>query len=391
MILTSLSGINALASVVDIHVISFADDTEKDAIAAKFREYWEGQPVKLQLLPCGKRASILKAFLIRRFQLGTMLEGKAIRNALNELEWNQPSCLVIFDDIVFAPLLTEFGQNAILSPHDCVSKMFHSHFKALRFGHSAFKLYFQYIIALHYEKHFYHLALLTHVVTHQDRVSLEAINPKSRYHVVSFGEWAALNINRTTEQLWDVLIWVNLSIAALAKNTRDFLLLARQDIEWWQRLKVVMVGRVSVAQAEQAVGKELLSGIDYASYLEYRDGRVKQAKIILIPDMSGAGIKSRCLSVLAMEQCLACLYNQMEGLEKACDRGAVNGSGPMELLNKMKYVLDHDTYQEIAHKGASIFRQYYSREIVQQDWLEMIERAVAIREYRTTPIGLDKV
>jgi hypothetical protein len=296
------------------------------------------------------------------------------------MEWHQSTCLVVFDDIIFAPNLIEFGSNAIISPHDCASRMFRSHLKAVGFSRFAFKLYFQYLVALRYERDYYHFALLTHLVTQRDRIALEAVNPRARCHVVSYGEWAAVKNGLLTEQVWDILIWVDLGIPALAKNTRDLIELAQHDPEWWSRQKVILIGRVPLAKAEQAIGKAARRGIEYAPYLEDADGRNRQAKIVLIPDASGTGIKSRCLSVLAAGQCLACYYPQMEGLEKVCDRGAINALQPQELLNKLKFVLSNDTFGEIAQVGTSIFRKNYGREIVQQEWLEMFDRAVAVRE-----------
>jgi hypothetical protein len=203
-LLTTLSGISAAASTTEVHVVAFADKAEREAVIARFRGYWGLQPVKLDLLPYGRRAGIVKSLLRRRFQLGSMFETLALKSGLQGLRWSQPSRLLVFDDINFAPLMTEFGSNAILSPHDCVSRMFLSHYRAVRFSRVAAKLYCQYLIALRYERDFYHLALLTHVVTQRDRIALESVNPRARCHVVSYGEWAAVQVVGTTEQVWDV-------------------------------------------------------------------------------------------------------------------------------------------------------------------------------------------
>jgi len=381
-LLTTLSGISAAASATDVHVVAFACESEREAVTARFHAYWGEQPVTLDLVPYGRRASVSRSLLRRRFQLGSMLETPALREVLYRLGWSQPSRLVVFDDINFAPLLREFGSNAVLSPHDCVSRMFLSHFRAVRFSRSAAKLYAQYLAALRYEKAYYHLALLTHFVTPRDRIALESINPRARCHVVSYGEWAAVKAVRTTEQIWDVLVWVDLAIPALAQNTRDMIELAQRDPAWWSGLRVILIGRVPPLQAERAIGEAAWKGVEYAPYLEDTDGRIRHAKIVLIPDANGTGIKSRCLSVLAAGQCLACLYSQMDGLEDVCDRGAINAFQPQELLDRIKSVLSEDTFREFARVGASILQQSHSRETVQRGWLAMIDRAVAVRQAR---------
>jgi hypothetical protein len=381
-LLPALSGISAASSTTEVHVVAFADETERDAITARFHAYWREQPVTLELVPYGRRAGILRSLASRRFQLGSMLETPALRGALDRVGWSQPSRLLLFDDIVFAPLLTEFGSNAILSPHDCVSRMFLSHFRAVRCSRSAPKLYLQYLVALRYEVTYYHLALLTHFVTQRDRIAVESVNPRARCHVVSYGEWAAVKAAGAAEQVWDVLVWVDLAIPALAQNTRDLIELAQRDPAWWSGLRVILIGRVSPSRAEHAIGEAAWKGVEYAPYLEDADGRTRQAKIVLIPDAGGTGIKSRCLSVLAAGQCLACLYSQMDGLEQVCDRGAINAFQPRQLLERIKSVLSEETFREFARVGASIFQQHYSREIVKHGWLEMIDRAIAVRRAR---------
>jgi hypothetical protein len=381
-LLTTLSGISAAASRTEVHVVAFAGEAERDDISARFQAYWSGQPVTLDLLPYGRRAGVVRSLLRRRFQLGSMLETSALTSALQALEWSQPGRLLVFDDINFAPLLTEYGSNAILSPHDCVSRMFLSHYRAVRFRRSAPRLYGQYLVALRYERDYYHLALLTHVVTQRDRIALESVNPRARCHVVSYGEWAAVKVDRTTERVWDVLIWVDLAIPALAQNTRELIELAQGDPGWWSRLRVILVGRVPAWQAERAIGGAAWKAVEYAQSLEDVDGRFRRAKVVLIPDTGGTGIKSRCLSVLAGGLCLACLYSQMEGLEEVCDRGAINAFRPKELLQRIQRVLSDGTFGEIARVGASIFRQGHSRAVVQDGWLEMFDRAIAVRRTR---------
>lgn len=378
-LLTTLSGIHAAASATDVHVITCADEAAREAVTARFHAYWKGQPVTLDLVPHGPRAGVVRSLLKRRFQLSSMLETPALRAALSRTDWDRPSRLVVFDDIAFAPLLTEFGSNAIMSPHDCVSRMFLSHFRAVRFSRWAPRLYAQYLVALRYEAAYYHLALLTHLVTERDRMALEAINPSARGAVVPYGEWAAVQGDRAAEPDWDVLVWVDLAIPALARNTRDVIELARRDADWWSGLKVLLVGRVPPAQAEHALGETAWKSVEYARSLEDADGRVRRAKIVLIPDAVGAGIKSRCLAVLAAGQCLACLYSQMDGLESVCDRGAINAFQPQELLGNIKAALRDRSFAERARTGALIFQQRYSRDAVRQGWLELIERAVAVR------------
>ena len=378
----TLCGIDALASLTDIDLVTFTHRDLREEIQLKVQEYWKDRPVKLHLIEYGHRANEIHALLAGRYQFGTMVEVSALSAVLDELDWSNSNNLLILDDIVLAPLALEYGRNAILSPHDCISKMSYSHFRFSAPGLQKMKYYVQYRIARYYERTFYQHALLVHLVTQRDRILMEQINPNARYHVIPNAALLNPGFSKEKPDTWDILVWGDIRIGSIAEGVRKFLSLATQDRKKWVSLKTAVVGRVPLTEASRILGSDLLSDTEYVDYLEDLHGSVWQAKITVVPDGGGAGIKNRCVSVVSSGKCLACLYPMMDGIEKVCDRGAINANSLTELVVKVMRSLGEGTHQKIGEVGQIIFEQEYGLKSVERWWSELIQRAAAIRSFQ---------
>jgi hypothetical protein len=376
----SLCGIDALSRVTEVEVVTFASTSECVSIADSFAGYWgKNRAVSCRVLNYGPRAGWLQSMITRRFQFGTMIEQSSLASVLTDLDWSSPSRLLLFDDIVLATFTPAYGQNTILSPHDCMSEMFRSHYRLSPVSPKKMRYFIQFLIARHYEQSFYHYALLTHVIADRDRIWLEGINPRARYHVVPNADLLNPGFTSTEQADWDIMIWGDLGIGSIARGAKEFLMTAAQDSEWLANTKILVVGRVPESQAQTVLGKRLLARVQYSVRLENTRGILQQAKITVVPDVGGAGIKNRCVNLLSSGRCLACLYQQMEGIEKAWDRGAINAVAIPELVKRVRAVLSKGTYRRIADTGREIYEQEYSTASIQNQWVQMVRRAVAVR------------
>ena len=383
-ILKSVEAIKIISTVTSVDVITFVDKKNSTDISYEFEKYWAGRnyPVKLHPVKYSRTKSSFQAFIIKRFKTSVPIENSNLSEILIKLNWNSTDRLLILDDIILAPLCSRYGANAILSPHDCISEMNWSHFRHSTLNITTFKYYIRFLLARYYEKSFYHFALLIHVVTHRDRIKLQKINPRARYCVVPIGGLFGVKFDKAEKCSYDIIVWANLGISTLAKGVKDFLHILKHKPKLLKNIKIIVVGRTSFAMAEKILGKELLSLVEYSPYLEDKNGKVMKAKITLIPDVGGQGIKSRCLSVLSSGECLACLYPQMEGIEELCDNGAINASTMEELVKKIDLALKKRMYLQISKAGQSIFNRYYNSEYIRELWVEMISRASFIRNFR---------
>ena len=381
----SLCGITALSAVTHVDVVSYVERESQIESMRAFDKFWQGRVAGSHWVAYGARANCVRAAITGRFQFGSRLEKSALPAMLDKLGWNSPERVLLLDDINLAPFVMRYGSNAILSPHDCISKMFWSHFRLSPPGLKATRYMFQSLIARRYERAFYHLALLTHVITQRDRVWLEAINPHARYEVVPNADLLNPGFSGSAPNKWDVLIWGDLRISSIARGAKAFLALAAQDRAWLAGLRMLVVGRASAQEAQKILGADLISRVAYASKLEDDQGNLQHAKITVIPDVGGTGTKNRCVNMLASGKCLACLYPQMEGVERACDRGAINAVNLSELLARVKHALIKETWQAYARMGQAIFDHRYGESVNRRLWVEMIERAVAIRQGSSQP------
>ena len=372
----TLCGITALSSLTRVEVVSFVEERRREEVELRFQEYWEGRVASSHWVAYGPRKSSLQALLERRFQFGTEMESSSLMELLDRLLRESPDRLLLFDDITLAPFLARYGENAIMSPHDCMSRMFSSHLQRRPLGWEAARLLLQSRIARRYEREYYHLALLTHVITQRDRIWLEEINPRARYEVVPNADLLNPGFSPSRPNGWDLLVWGDLRVGSILRGTKTFL----RELSRFSpgEGRTLVVGRVTEAEARGRLGEDLLSGVTYAPLLEDREGRVQHAKITVVPDDGGAGIKNRCVNILSSGKCLACLYPQMEGVERASDLGALNAMDHRDLVGKVRSVLADGSWEEIASRGQEIYAREYGAEANTQAWADMVRRAALL-------------
>lgn len=376
--LKTLSGVSALVKRYSVQIVTFVHPSEMKEVSSTFSSYWQPyNQVQLNLASIGAKSSALESMLRHRFQFGLGLERSDINEVLQTLKWDSPDKLVLFDDIVLAPLLKRYGCNALISPHDCISEMFRSHYRMAPFGKGKAKLFTQYRIARSYESHLYQSALLTHLVTQRDRVLLEHINPHARYHVVPNQIPDTPNYIVRSSESWDILIWADLTIPAIASSVRQCLEMLRPYAQ--NTLRILLVGRAPIEESSAILSRDTLSHFDYSRFIEDDNGAARGARVVLVPDIGGAGIKNRCLSILASGQCLACLYSQMEGIEKAADIGAINAFSLSDLIPKILRTLEANAEIPIAKLGQRICCDLFSTKTIEQEWQQMLERAQVVK------------
>jgi len=375
----TLCGLEALSTQAEIDLVTFVNPSLAEEYKAMLQQYWGRRPISIHILPLRPRARWYQGLVRCRFQSSLLFDGELLDVKLSELCWSSLDRLVIFDDILLAPLGVRYGANAILSPHDCMSDMFLSHCKIQRPSFAKIRKYIQHLLALHYEKTFYHFFLLVHVITHRDRVLLERINPLARYHVVPNADLLNPGLIRDFNSRWDILIWGDLTIPSCARGVQEFLMHAQRNGQLASTSKI-LIGKVPKEEAEVIIGKNMMMQIEYSPWLEDESGHIRSAKIVLIPDIGGAGIKNRVVNVLSSGLCLACLLPQMEGVEAVADRGAINAVTVKELVERMAWALQTGKYKQIAETGQRIYHNYYNLDLNYRLWREMIERALAIRE-----------
>lgn len=383
-LLKSYSAILGLRKQYEIDLITYGESGRCGEVVDRLEEFWKETPVRHHVIEYAPNPAPLRAWRERRFQLGLRVETPQLRDLLDELHWRQRDRLVVMGDIVFAPLARQYGGNLLLSPHDCISEMLKMHFQQALPAAAALKYYAQYRIARHYEQAYFQEALLIHVVTHRDRLMLQNINPRARYHVSPYRDRTSeVKASRQPPDV-DVLIWADLRLAAVARGARAF-------IDAWGRCaqnqpscRVLLVGRVDKESVSRLLGCDLPAGFEYGPRLEDDQGHSRRGAVTVIPDAGGTGIKTRLLHVLASGGCAACLYSQTEGIEWVADAGAINAHTLPDLAHSVRRALQTGSYRRTAARGTELFERYFSLARIEQAWDAMVERAVAVRESMQT-------
>lgn len=307
---------------------------------------------------------------------------------MDALSWREPSNMVVLDDILLAPFARQYGSNAIMSPHDCMSSMFRRHSSHATWGPMRLRLQLRAILSERYESHYYDKALLVHVISHRDRVLLERINPRARYHVVPNDDMLNPGFRLDQHANWDVMLWGSLDVTTIAQGVRQFLQTTEQNAPWWRDRRVLLVGKLPFKAAQSLLGMKFPDYVTYSERLEDNQGNLHAARITVVPDVQGAGMKNRCVNVAGTGRCLACLYSQMEGIDALCDIGAVNANSMPVLVQLVRQALETGEDRSIAARAAELFEEKYAHRIIQAEWIRMIQRAIILRKNHQIARGL---
>ena len=133
----TLCGLEALSAQAEIDLVTFVNPSLAEEYKAMLQQYWGRRPISIHILPLRPRARRYQGLVRCRFQSSLLFDGELLDVKLSELRWSSLGRLVIFDDILLAPLGVRYGANAILSPHDCMSDMFLSHCNCLLYTSDA--------------------------------------------------------------------------------------------------------------------------------------------------------------------------------------------------------------------------------------------------------------
>lgn len=377
VVAVTLCGLTALSARADVELITYAEPGQVELVEEGLRAHW-GRRVRARVLPYARAVGTAAAAAAGRFKFGYRLDMPRLVATIDALP--DRDRLLVFDDIVFAPMLAAYGPRAILSPHDCMSEMFRSHRATSGWGVGAAEKHVQYLIARRYEERYYHRALLVHLITQRDRVLMQGINPHARYHVASNEDALNPGLSADDPPRCDVLVWADLSVPSSSRGAREFLRSVASDPRWPRGATVVLVGRVPAERVAHYLGAPLPEGVAYSPRLEDTDGRLRHGRVFVVPDAGGAGLKNRCVNVVARGRCLACTYEQMEGIEQLSDVAAINASTPAGLAAGVRRALLSGSYARVGEAAARIYGVEYSRHRIRAQWSEMLERAAAIRD-----------
>lgn len=367
--------LRALSAVTPTRLVTFAPAESAPTIRERLCALWSAEGIRPHVLVRPPLPSALSAMTQGRFQTGLAIERSGIAAWLAQQLAADPVSLILFDDIVFAPLLDRYDERALIAPHDCISYMLATHARSALPRPAALRIGIQSRIARSYERRWYHKALVTQAVTPLEKQRLAKVNPLARFEVASFRHDPG-PISLPPDRFdADLLIWADLGVPSIAEGARRFLTAYLSRARHQASARPLLVGRIPVDRARRLLGAAAMKAVRYDERREDPQGALRHGKITVLPDVRGAGLKSRALSVLSSGSCLACCSDQMAGLEWAADIGAINAASPEGLAAALVARLDCGGWEAIASRGAELYAVNMSEEAVARQWVTLVRRA----------------
>lgn len=360
-----------------IHLLTFAAPETAESVQEQLTEEWCPQGIRVTVLPLNAQSNVGDALLRHQLLTTTRLPLDSALAKITELGGTSDTGLVVMDDIALAPLLNKCGNHTLFSPHDCISAMELSSLRLMPSGIRKIRQLMQYRMSLYYERNYYHKALLVHLVTNRDRKNLQDINSQCRCHVVPYRDESVERAVTQDRFTHDVIVWSDLRRDGLLQGTLKFISEALNSP--LSRRRLLIVGKLSQGEALSKFRYALPNTWDYGQYLEDEQGQMRYGRITLIPDIGGAGIKSRILNTISSGDCVATLYEQMAGIDEIADVGALNSFSFAELVRLIEQSLLDGTWEQIGLTGQMMLQQQLSDEKLRDAWLGMVDRAMVIK------------
>ncbi len=376
--LKTRTALTLCAEHVHIHVITFAAQESINAVRNELTREWGSYGVAVTVLPLREGSNSITALRHRKLLTTTRLPLEEVLEQMKQLGGTCETGLVILDDIALAPMLSYCGMHTLFSPHDCISAMELSSLHQMAVGPRWLRQYLQYIVSLHYERTYYHNSLLVHLVTDRDRKNLLDVNAACRCHVVPYRDDSVTRSNARDKFTHDVVIWTDLNRDGLLQGTIGFVREALRGS--LNERKVLIVGKVTSQEALQKLRTTIPSNWEYSRLLEDDQGAFRYGRVTVVPDIGGAGIKSRILNVISRGDCVAALYEQMSGIDGLADVGALNSFSMNGLVKLVERALDDGSWEQIGLTGQAMLDEEMNETVLRRKWLDMIVRAMTIKQ-----------
>ena len=323
-------------SELELHLISFYDSRALDSrvVQSTLRTTYP-RLSSIALLALGPKPSLGLGLFRKRLLTSLQVDQPALHQQLKSL---QPD-LIVFDYLMFAPLAGRYGARCILSVNDCNSEMYRLHaYHSRRWRPSWWRLKLQQWLSAYYERHFLPLAGHVHVVAQRDDELLAANLTKGQCHVIPNG-WGHPLVPWQEAISCELMLWGRLDNPSVLVGVFAFLpaWFAQSNITPW------VVGGVSESKAKLLLGR-YFSKVCYQPRLERQGGVAVRSKVVVVPDHHTPGFKNRAMEALLSGQVLACLQDQLGGLEFLDQRHGLFAESMPALAKQVGQFLESKDY-----------------------------------------------
>lgn len=365
--LKSTGFLRGLSQQKEIFLLACSANWDFKKTVTEMRRHW-GDYENIRFAVVNSKTTLLRflAPFRRSFFSETRIDFEEIIKQLDLQNRNLP---IVFDDICLSSLMPRYGVRAILSAHDCLSRLFLIEFRfATRFSNKVPFLY-RHWVARHHEKIYYHKAAAIHFVNSEDESIFKTLSPASRTFICPIAGLLKPITSVACPRDIDLLFWGNLDSSPIIFGLKKLLSMMR-SIPFFHKLSIVILGRSSSPDPELF---QFEIPFTYISKCNDLESMLQRTKFCILPDSDGVGIKNRAIDCLSQGACLVGLRSQLGGIPTPLDY-CLAADNLEELPRSIECCYQNNRYVSLAMRGLAVFMQHLTPDAVSRTFLSQARR-----------------
>ena len=328
-----------------------------DLHAKRFKHLLRGRPVFLS-----------------RWDSGTFAH--AVQRALIANDYD----VVHIDGLALAPYLRFCKTKpTVLSTTDSVSRAY----KGSMTSSALFRMYLSFAVwsIMRFERKVLPSASKVHVVSEPDAqylldnvpgIRIESIELAVSSQILQYPFWRV----RAGESK-RILFSGNVSAAGIAKGLLDFLWESYPIIQrTFSDVEMVVLGRNAAASFQRQI--KCVPNVHFISWVKDYSGEVAAAQVVIIPDRSGTGIKSRVLHAMALARPVVGTALALEGIPVQDGVHCFVRDTPSSFAQAVIDLLrDEELRKHMGEAARRLITEMYTVDTIGSRWESLYERAIA--------------
>ncbi len=366
--------LRALAPEYALEVVAYPTSPEQ---RAALLAYWQGSEITWHFLARrtrGRHARALRQQLslptvTRDFVAEAAVVQQAVRRGV--------PCRVLVDLISGSPLCTRVPEGVLVSGHDCMSHFWKCMAAWAGSARERWVARVRRHFALQAERRFYHRAARVHVVSSLDARELARINPAARTVVIPLGGKSAdprlLQPEAVRSGGW---IWGNLAFGPIASGARSLLAAMAETPTAWSGW--TLVGALPEAEARRRLPELAMLNLAYAARVPHLEAGLGALRTVVLPDLSGAGQKNRCLDALSHGCCVVGLAEVFRDFPGEAGRHYLEAKSPADLATLLRN-LSPTRAAELGREGQALFESHFTMTALADRWRAALDAVPPLR------------
>lgn len=359
----------ALSDQWNVHLIVYLEGNDR---RAQFLHAWHGTNCNVHFLRRKPRFRHVRS-LIRGEALPTVDRNfQAEANLVEEISNGNPKSRLLLDNNLVSPLAGYFRNGVVVSGPDCMSRLFKQvaiHARTFRERvHNQARSWF----ARNNERRWYHVAEIAHVVSRMDRDALGQVNPRANTRVIPLGlAGPKIEALRAWESRRSGVVWANLDFAP----TRSGVLQLIESVQ--ARSPGALHGWTLLGKATPEAAMAMLpslgdSGIRYLPWSEDLTALLGASRVVVCPDVGGAGQKNRCLDAMAHGCAVIGLPEVFRDLGGRSSQHYIEITSFPDFLGALETIAG-DCGRQMSSEARHLFESHFSHKALGTTWSEMLD------------------